>query len=376
MPTLPPARSLRFETPPPPHETAELRRAVRALLAKLEFEPRVDSWLSGWSPELSKALGQRGWLGMTWPKEYGGHERSALERYAVIEELLAAGAPVAAHWIADRQTGPLLLRYGTEELKQRFLPAIARGECHFAIGMSEPDSGSDLASVSTTATPVGGGWRLRGTKLWTSGAHRAHFMVTLVRSGKAEPTKHHGLSQLIVDLKGEGVNIRPIRLLTGEPHFNEVVFNDAFVPARMLVGEEGDGWRQVTSELAYERSGPERILSTYQLYLELARVANDPVAGAAVGRLTARIWTLRQLSMGVAAALDRGEEPNLEAALVKDLGTITERQVAEEARLAIPPPRPERLEALLWHAIRHAPGFTLRGGTTEILRTVVARGFK
>src|SRR5260221_1599792 len=295
MPQLPPARPPRFRTPPPPSETVGLRREVRHFLAEQAFEPRVDAWLGGWSPELSIALGERGWLGMTWPKGYGGHERTALERYAVIEELLAAGAPVAAHWIADRQSGPLLLRFGTEEQKQRFLPAIARGECYFAIGMSEPDSGSDLASVSTTATRVDGGWRLRGTKLWASGAHRAHFMVALGRTGKAEPNKHHGLSQLVVALRDKGIEFPPIRLLTGEAHFNAVVFNDALGPVGMLVGEEGDGWRQVTSELAYERSGPERILSTYQLYLELARAAAEPIAEAALGRLTARIWTLRRL---------------------------------------------------------------------------------
>jgi alkylation response protein AidB-like acyl-CoA dehydrogenase len=289
MPALAPVHPLRFEPPELPEGTLELRREVREFLAGRSFKPKVDAWLSGWDAEFSRALGERGWLGMTWPKRYGGHERSALERYTVIEELLAAGAPVTAHWIADRQSGPLLLRYGSEEQRQRFLPAIARGECYFAIGMSEADSGSDLASVRTAARKEAGGYRLRGSKLWTSGAHRAHFMITLVRTGPAEPDNHHGLSQLIVDLHGEGVEIRPVRLLTGEHHFNEVILDDAFVPAEMLVGEEGDGWRQVTSELAYERSGPERLLSTFPLLAELNRVARGEVARESIGRLVARL---------------------------------------------------------------------------------------
>lgn len=376
MPALVPVRPLRFRAPELPPETAELRRQVREFLAGQSYKAKVDAWLSGFDADFSRALGERGWLGMTWPERYGGHERSALERYTVIEELLAAGAPVTAHWIADRQSGPVLLRYGTEEQRQRFLPAIARGECYFAIGMSEADSGSDLASVRTTAGKEAGGYRLRGSKLWTSGAHHAHFMITLVRSGPAEPDNHHGLSQLIVDLHAKGVEIRPIRLLTGEHHFNEVILDDVLVPEDMLVGAEGEGWHQVTSELAYERSGPERLLSTFPLLAELNRVASGERGRESVGRLLARLWALRNLSLAVAGALDRGEEPAVEAALVKDRGTVFEREVTEEARRVVPPPRPQVLEELIWQGLLEGPGFTLRGGTSEILRSVVARSLK
>src|SRR5699024_10502865 len=192
--------------------------------------------------------------------------RSALERFAVTEELLAAAAPVAAHWIADRQIGPSLLRFGTEEQRRMYLPGIARGEVYFGIGMSEPDSGSDLASVPTKGVRPDGGWLVTGTKVWTSGAPHAHAFFALVRTAPLDSShRHAGLSQLIVPLDSTGVTIRPIHLLTGEHHFNEVVLDEVFVPDSMVLGEVGQGWHQVTSELAFERSGPERFLSTYPL---------------------------------------------------------------------------------------------------------------
>ena len=376
MPALEPVSPLRFPVEDLPEAAVTLRAEVRAFLAEEAaagaFVPRCDAWLSGSDPAFSRRLGERGWLGMTWPKRYGGHERSALERYVVVEELLAAGAPVAAHWIADRQTGPLLLRYGTEEQRLRFLPGMARGEIHFAIGMSEPDSGSDLASVRTTATKVEGGWSLAGTKVWTSGAHQADAMITLVRSEPLGEDRHLGLSQLIVDLRGEGVKIRPIRLLTGEHHFNEVVLRDCFVPDGMVVGSFGDGWKQVTSELAYERSGPERFLSTFPLLAALSAASGS----AAVGRLAADLWALRRLSLAVAAALQRGEEPAVEAALVKDLGTRFEREVTEWSRAVHGGEPSHPLFEHYRRALLEGPGFTLRGGTNEILRTVVARSLR
>ncbi|MCP2338232.1 acyl-CoA dehydrogenase family protein [Actinomadura rupiterrae] len=354
-----------------PPGAERLRGEVRDFLATTDFEPRCDSWLTGTDPEFSRALGARGWLGMTLPEEYGGHGRSPLERFVVIEELLAIGAPVGAHWIADRQMGPSVLANGTEEQKRRFLPAIARGECFFAIGMSEPDSGSDLASVRTRAERgADGRWRLTGTKVWTSGAHIAHAMVVLARSTPGA-TRHEGLSQFIVELPADGVTIRPIPGLSGEHHFNEVVFDGA--PAELL-GAEGDGWRQVTAELAYERSGPERFLSTFALVRLLCSLS----PGVASGRLLGRLWALRQASLAVAGALAEGRTPDLEAAMVKDLGTRFEREVIDVARdqLAVEPDptSPDQAARLLAQAVVQSPGFTLRGGTNEILRTIIARG--
>lgn len=358
----------------------EFRREVRSFLAGEEFEPRCDAWLIGHDPEFSRRLAARGFVGMTIPTRYGGPGRSALERYVVVEELLAAGAPVAAHWIADRQTVPLLIRYGTEEQRRRFLPAIAGGECSFAIGMSEPDSGSDLASIRTTGHRVDGGYSVSGRKVWTSHAHRSDFMIVLCRTAALTEDRHAGLSQLLIDLRAPGVEIRPVRLLTGEHHFNEVVLDEVVVPDSLVVGTVGEGWSQVVSELAYERSGPERLLSTFPLLVELVRALGDrPDKGgaAALGRIVAHLATLRHLSLSVAAALEAGELPLVRAALVKDLGTIHEQAITETARrqLALEPhvASASRLERLLAEAILAGPGFTLRGGTNEILRGIVAR---
>jgi acyl-CoA dehydrogenase len=372
----------RFEPTALPPACEELRREVRAFIAEElaagRWVPNSD-FLVHRSPDFSRRLGRRGWIGMTWPKKYGGHERSMLERYVVTEELLAAGAPVGAHWIADRQSAPLLLRYGSEAQRREFLPGIARGEIYFCIGMSEPDSGSDLAAVRTRAVPVKGGWEVSGTKVWTSYAHESHFAITLVRTAPAEGDRHRGLSQLILDLKAPGVTIRPIINLAGDHDFNEIVLDRVFVPAERLVGREGEGWRQVTSELAFERSGPERFLSAYQAIVELIRQAgpNGPAPVAeTVGRLAAQLWTLRQMSLSIAGMLQAGEMPNLEAALVKDLGNAFEREIPELVRLVAPGRRragTERLEAVLAEAVLHAPSWTLRGGTREILRGIIAR---
>lgn len=367
-----------------PPEAERLRGEVRAFLSQeltsLAPELKAQSW-SGFNPEFSRKLGARGLIGLTWPKAYGGHERSALERYVVIEELLAAGAPVAAHWVADRQSGPLLLKFGTEEQRRRVLPGIAKGETYFSIGMSEPDSGSDLASVRTRATRTNDGWRVRGTKLWSSGAHRSHYMIALFRTGDGVDQRQMGLTQFLVDLKGPGIHVRPIADLTGHEHFNEVVFDDAPLPLDAVIGAEGQGWAQVTAELAYERSGPERFLSSMMLLRHVVAAAgpnpSERVA-IAIGRLTARLHALRQLSLSVATQLQRGANPALEAALVKDVGAVFEQEIPEiahdlfglETSLASDDPL-KRVQAYLTQV---APSFSLRGGTREILRGIIARG--
>ena len=324
------------------------------------------------------ALAARGWLGMTVPVEYGGHGRSFVERFVVTEELLAAGAPVSAHWIADRQIVPSLLKYGTELQKSEFLPPIVRGECFFAIGMSEPDSGSDLASVRTRATRVDGGWSLSGTKVWTSGAHCAHAFIVLARTAPVDPERRHaGLSQFIVNLRGPGVEIRPIVSMNGAHHFNEVILEEAFVPDTMVFGEIGDGWRQVTSELSFERSGPERFLSTFVLLAACAELmASDRIPrDADLGRLVARVAGLHQMSSAVAGALEQADpalEVGVPAAVVKVLGTTTEGDIAEFGDLL--GSNDSRFCDLVSAALDQRPGFTLRGGTNEVLRGVIARG--
>ncbi|AYE98966.1 acyl-CoA dehydrogenase [Mycobacterium paragordonae] len=354
---------------------AEVRMFVAEQQGSRTFTPSVDAWLSRWDEKFTAAMASQGWLGMTVPVEYGGHGRSFLERFVVTEELLAAGAPVAAHWIADRQIVPSLLKYGTEAQKQHFLPRIVRGECFFAIGMSEPDSGSDLASVRTRAERVDGGWSLSGTKVWTSGAHLAHAFIALARTAPVDPQhRHAGLSQFLVDLHGPGIEIRPIISMNGAHHFNEVIFDEAFVPDDMVFGEIGDGWRQVTSELAFERSGPERFLSTFVLLAACAdrMAANAIPRDAELGRLVARVAGLHHMSTAVAGALERHEPADVPAAVVKVLGTTTEGDIAEFADLQDSPD--SVFTELVGTAVDQRPGFTLRGGTNEVLRGVIARG--
>jgi alkylation response protein AidB-like acyl-CoA dehydrogenase len=310
------------------------------------------------------------------PVEYGGHGRSFLDRFVVTEELLAAGAPVSAHWIADRQIVPSLLKYGTEAQKSEFLPRIVRGECFFAIGMSEPDSGSDLASVRTRAIRVEGGWSLSGTKVWTSGAHLAHAFIVLARTAPVDPKdRHAGLSQFIVNLRGPGIEIRPIVSMNGAHHFNEVILDQVFVPDSMVFGDIGQGWRQVTSELSFERSGPERFLSTFALLTTTTEsmAAQRISHNAELGRLVARIAGLHRMSSAVAGALERHDpDVGVPAAVVKVLGTTTEGDIADFADLygAVD----SRFADLVAAAIDQRPGFTLGGGTNEILRGVIARG--
>lgn len=375
---------LQFDRVTLPESSSDLRAEVREFLSlQAEHLSRPNSdFSSGHDPEFSRKLGQQGWIGMTWPKRYGGGERSFFDRYVVTEELLAAGAPVSAHWIADRQSGNLILRFGTEAQRETYLPPITRGESYFSIGMSEPGTGSDLASVRTSARRTAGGWVVNGTKLWSTDAHRNHYMIALVRTEPPSENRHAGLSQIIVDLEHDGVQVRPIRNMAGGEDFNEVVFEDVAIPEDRVVGEPGNGWQQVTSELAYERSGPERFLSAFRVFVELVRLAGDrpdPALAAAIGRLAAHMLTLRRMSISVAGMLDEGKSPQVEAALVKSLGNDFEKLLPEVARLAATgqPPGSEafrRFREAFTDTLLLSPSFTIRGGTREILRGVIARG--
>lgn len=335
------------------------------------------------SLDFTRKLAQKGWIGMTWSRQYGGHERTALERYAVTEELLAACAPIRAHWVADRQTAAVLLRFGTEAQKTKYLPKIASGEWFFTPGLSEPEAGSDLASLRTRATKVDGGWRVTGTKIWNSNSHVAQFTLALCRTAPATEDRHAGLSRMIVDLSAPGVAIRPIVNLAGEHDFNELTFQEVFVPDENVVGEVGNGWNQATTELAYERSGPERWMSSFRLLAELTEALGSNASAAAcqqLGKLIAHLLTLRQMSMSIAVTLEGGMAPNLEAAIVKDLGTCFEQDLVKRARDLIHAERIDihgehrRLSEVLDNAQAWSICYTIRGGSKEIMRGVIARG--
>lgn len=375
----------RFDLFTLPPAAEELRREVRDFLAtELAGYPpaqRAHTW-TGWDPDFTRKVAARGWIGMTWPRQYGGHERSAFERYVVLEEMLSSGAPVAAHWIGDRQSGPLLLKFGTEEQRQKILPGVCAGANYFCIGMSEPDSGSDLASIRSRARQVDGGWLLNGTKVWTTGAFGCDYMIALFRTTVVPDKKHAGLSQFLVPLRSPGITVRPIRDLAGNEHFCEVVFEDALVPADALVGAEGNGWNQVMAELAYERSGPERYLSSYPLLVELVRAtaaAPSELQVATIGRQVAHLTTLRTMATSMAGLLQAGVDPTLEASVLKDLGAVFEQDLPGVAQsLVDSEPRSDAgaddFQRVLAHLTQIAPSFSLRGGTREILRGIIARG--
>lgn len=378
--------AIRFDQKRLPPECETLRNEVRAFLAdevaRGTFNPGLGLKQTSFDRNFSRRVGQQGWIGMTWPKEFGGQERSHLERYVVTEEMRAASAPTWCHFVADRQSGPVIIKYGTDEMKEEILPGICRGELCFAIGMSEPGSGSDLFAASTKAVLEGDQYRVNGRKVWTSNAHRADYMIALFRT--SPPTKEnrrHGLTQFLVKMDTPGIAVNPIAAMPGMSDFNEVLFEDVLIPAENVLGEVDGAWKQATAELAYERSGPERFLETYYVLVALADQLkdNDPRGAEGLGRLVAQLHTLRRMSVSVAGMLHEGKEPVLEASIVKDVGTLWEQQLPAKARtlaaFAEPNPGNEHdFDDLIEFASLTAPKLTIQGGTTEILRGIIARG--
>ena len=368
-----------------PPAAMALRADIKAFLAEaLEPAPphvRARSWM-GFDAGFSQRLAARGWVGVTLPAEYGGANIDAFSRYVLVEELLAAGAPVSAHWIADRQSGALIMKFGNDAQKDFYLPRICRAEAFFCIGMSEPGAGSNLASVTTRARPNDAGWLLNGQKIWTTNAHHCHYMIALVRSSGEKEDRQAGLSQFIIDLSLPGVTVRPIRDLSGDAHFSEVFFDNVQLGPDALVGQEGGGWAQVNAELAFERSGPERIYSSIvllDLWIRMLRESPEGRSHAAtVGRLAAHLATLRNMSITVTARLARGESPVVEAALIKDLGTEFEQSIPQCIEATLGAGQGSALEAELLRTLAYvsqmAPSYSLRGGTREILRGMIARG--
>ena len=381
------AHTFRFDPIELPPEAEALRQEVRAFLAEEirlgTFDPSTARRDTSFSREFSRKMGARGWIGMTWPKEWGGGGRSHIERYVLIEEMLAHRAPLRAHWTADRQSGPVILKYGTEVVKREILPLIIRGEACFCIGLSEPNSGSDVFAASTRATKTDGGWLINGRKIWTSGAHQADYMIGLFRTSRPTPeNRRHGLTQFLVKMDTKGITIRPIENLARQKDFNEVVFDDVFVPDKNLIGEPDMAWKQATDELAYERSGPDRFLETFPVLSALIGAAGaDPSERVAegIGREIAHLKTLRRMSVSVAGMLQEGKMPSVEAAVVKDLGTNWEQALPGKARLLVKPRtstggNPSRYDEVMRFNTLIAPKLTIQGGTREVLRGIIARG--
>lgn len=367
-------------------EQQAFRLEVRAFLAN-EVTPSVqteDGWITGFSREFSRKLGARGWIGLTWPKKYGGQQRSSLDRLILTEELLRAGAPVAAHWLGDRQVGPALLAYGSEEQKAEILPRVTKGEIVFCIGMSEPGAGSDLASLRTKAEEEGDWFSLTGQKIWTSFAHVADYCYLVARTDSTVP-KHKGISEFLVDMKTPGVSVRPLIDLTGEHHFNEVFFDGARVEKKWLIGAKNRGWYQIASQLDYERSGIERLLSNYPLFRDTVRYAqergltNDPLVRNQLAQLQIELEVGRFLVYKVAWLVSQGGAPNYEAAMAKCFCTEVEQRIAQtvssllgDYAVLLSDSPAARLAGRVAHEYLYAPAYTIQGGTSNVLRNIMA----
>lgn len=336
---------------------------------------REDSWLVGADTELSEELGRRGWLGMTWPTEVGGGGRPPIERLVVYEALISHGAPVAASWFADRQIGPTLLEYGTPEQQQRWIPEIVAGRSLWCIGMSEPDAGSDVASLRTRAIRDGDDWIVDGQKVWTSGAAAADWCYLICRTDPDAPP-HQGLSELVVDMRSPGVEVRPIRDAVGNRHFCEVHLEGVRVPGANLIGAENGSFRQVMRQMEHERGGIDRLVSNRALFRDVIAVSDlsDPLVRQEVAAIESafRIGRMLVLREVVGQA-----QPGFSAA-TKTFCTELEQRVAGFCARLLGPAATlwegdhvDRLAARVARGICYAPGYTLMGGTTQILRNIL-----
>lgn len=364
-----------FSLPP---ELEKLQTEAREVAvegaARSEFPE--DSWLIGYDPEFTRELSERGWIGMTWPVEEGGHGRSVLERFVVYEQMIAHGAPICAGWFADRQIGPSLLQFGTPEQRRRWIPGIVEGTSMWCIGMSEPDAGSDVASLRTRAERSGDGWVVNGSKIWTSGAAHAHWCYLIARTDPDAP-RHRGLSEFVVDMSSPGVTVTPVTDMTGNDHFCEVVFEDVFVPADHMVGELNASFGQVMRQMEHERGGIDRFVSNHALYRDVMDAPGlVDLDDRRVRQAVARIETIYRLGRLMVMREMLGQAPTGYSAVTKILGTEFEIEVANFCA--------ERLGAnsMLWgpegglagraaRAACYAPAYTIMGGTVTILRNVI-----
>jgi alkylation response protein AidB-like acyl-CoA dehydrogenase len=351
-----------------PSELEALRKEAQTVAADAvaRFGQYDDAWINGYARDFSRELGARGWIGMTWPRDYGGGGRSPIERFVVTEALIDAGAPIAASWFADRQIGPTLLAYGTEEQKRRFLPGILAGETGWCIGMSEPDAGSDVAALATRAQREGDEFVVNGQKIWTSFAATADFCYLICRTSTDGP-KHAGISELIVPMDAPGITVRPIRDVCDNQHFCEVWFEDVRVPTANLVGVEGASFRQTMRQLEHERGGIDRLLSNHALYLAArARADNDdPLVRQEIAALETRYRIGRLLVLRETL----GQAPRGFSAATKAFCTEHEQRVAQFIARAF------GAGALVWdraaRAAVYAPAYTIMGGTANVLRNIL-----
>ncbi len=374
-------------------EQEKLRREVREFLEgelKQElWQPSCDAWIQAYDPAFTKRVAAKGWIGLMWPKEYGGQGRSYMDRLVVTEEMLRYGAPAACHWFADRQIGGGILTFGTEEQKREYLPRILRGEMYVGLGMSEPEAGSDLASLQTKAIEKGDEFIIDGQKMWTSGG-RFMTHIYLVARTDPEAPKHKGISEFIVDKSLPGITTTPTIDITGSEAWNEVFFDNVHIPKNCLIGEKNKGFFQVLHQLDYERSGMERLMGNYPLFDGLIKfvketkrngkpLCEETLIRHKLARLQVEFEIGRLHMYRVALVMDSGRAPNWEAAMSKAYGTAFEQHLASVATEVlglygqlVAESKYALILGMAPHSYLGSKGYSLQAGTSEILRNIVA----
>ncbi len=376
-------------------EQEELRKQVRDFLEdelkKGSFKTHCDAWMGGYSREFSKKMGEKGWIGVCWPKDRCGQGKSYIDRLVITEEIVRYGAPAAFHWFADRQMGPSILKHGTKEQQDFFLPRIVKGELCFGIGMSEPEAGCDLASLRTKAVLDGDNYVINGQKVWTSGAQHIDYIYLIARTDQEAP-KHKGISEFIIDMKTPGIDVRPLIDMTGGHHYNEVFFDNVRIPKTTMVGGLNKGFYQIAQQLDYERSGVERLMTNYPLLEDIVKYVKEtthqgePLSKSvnvrqSVADLMVSFEAGKLLTYRVAWVLDQGKIPTTEAALAKAFSTSFEQQLAQVAT-QIPglygtlregsKGVPQAFRDAPTESHIFSPAYTIQGGTNEILRNIIA----
>ena len=349
-------------------EWEELRARARTVAAEgvAQHGRFHDSWINGFSKEFAKTLAAEGWIGMTWPTEFGGGGRPGIERIIMAEEMIGAGAPIAASWIADRQMGPSICKYGTPDQQAEFLPGILSGESTWCIGMSEPDAGSDLASLKTAAVRDGDAFVVNGQKIWTSVAASAEYCYLICRTDASGPP-HRGVSELIVPMDLPGIEVRSIVDMVTKDHFCEVFFTDVRVPAENLIGVEGAAFKQTMAQLESERGGIDRLASNRPLYEAALQIADttDPLVRQEIAKIETsyRLGRLMVYQGALGQAM-----PGFSAA-TKAYCTEHEQRVAWFAASVLGPAG--MVGDDFPHAIAYAPAYTIQGGTSDVMRNIL-----
>ncbi len=367
----------------------EVRDFLEEELRQGTFKPSCDAWIQAFSPEFTKKVAEKGWIGLTWPKEYGGQERSNIDRLILTEEMLRYGAPAACHWMADRQIGGAILHNGTEEQKRELLPKIIRGEAFVGLGMSEPEAGSDLASLQTRAVEAGDDYVIDGQKVWTSGAHLMNYIYLVARTDP-EAVKHRGISEFIVETKLPGITIRPLIDITGSHHFNEVFFDNVRVSKKCLIGEKNRGFYQILNQLDYERSGLERLMGNYSLFDAIIQftketkrngepLSRDTLIRHKLAQLQIEFEVGRLLTYRVVLVIEEGRAPNWEAAMAKAYCTTFEQHLASIATeilglygQLVAESKWAPILGMAPYSYLGSKGYSLQAGTSEVLRNIVA----